>query len=99
MYVMSITQVELNWLEDNFFFIRTWVLEISQADDGDPNTARPQMPIPGLNAIPVDIEHFLLRYYPVIRDWITSLETREIAADKPAIPFEDFLGRYDGRSK
>ncbi len=99
MHIMSITQIELNWLEDHFFFVRTWVLENNLTADEEPDAAaRPQFPIPGLDATPADIEQFLLRYYLVIRDWITTLETREIAAGKPAMPFEDFLGKYDGSS-
>lgn len=98
MHIMSITQIDLNWLEDHFFFVRTWVLENIRTADDDLKAARPQLPIPGLDAIPADIEQFLLRYYPVIRDWITNLESCQITADKPAMSFEDFLGQYDGSS-
>lgn len=97
MQIMSITQNHLYWLEENFLYIRTWVLENDQSRDRDLNTfRRPLPPISGLTAVPDDIEQFLLRYYPVIRDWISTQEEREIAADDPATSFEDFLGRYEG---
>lgn len=99
MHIMSITQIDLNWREDHFFFVRTWVLENNlTADEDREGAARPHFPIPGLNAVPADIERFLLRYYPVIRDWIAALESREIEADMPAMPFEDFLGKYDAQN-
>lgn len=97
MHTMSITQIELNWLEDHFLFIRTWVLQNAQTLNSDQGLSlRPQFPIPGLTTIPADIERFLLRYYPVIHNWISTQEDRQIATNNPVKSFEDFLGKYGG---
>ncbi len=91
---MSITQTEIDWLEENYLYIRTWVLENTLT-----NTARPQLPVAALSSVPTHIETFLLRYYPAIHDWILNLESREIAADSPAISFEEFLGTFDAQNR
>ncbi len=99
MHPMSITQIELNWLEDHFLFIRTWVLEHQQKSGaGVEVRSAPAFPITGVGAVSPDLERFLLRYFAPISAWITHLESQRIAANVPVISFEDFLGQYDAQN-